>query len=373
MVQAYAGAYIPGVKRSDWVFYGNVHSDWVSILPPPEPFRSLTLTQSIRNQVQDVSSPSVTANQSWDLLNETDLKNITLTGNVQTGVGNLTGWIVAANLTKSNLVPLNFYGIQSATINDTLQRTYWGTSRTVNLLNTTKPVPLFPGFTANIVVYWDRATGFLMDLNVTVSGSNFYSVSAKAWVGVTDTSFSPNPNRPEFMVSASPPSLVFPMGTYGTFELTLNNKGSVPANITVTSTVSPSGPTVTPTTRIVYLGPEVSSTLTIAVAAASPGNYAILAISKSGSTYQRVTVPLKVTPSKEPPPAEKAPGTILGIPPTEFYTITGALAAAAVGGAFLTLRRRRYSQAESLIARCSRHIWREIQHRKLRPPVGFRA
>ncbi len=300
MVPAVAGVYTPGVNKGDWVFYGIVHSDWVSIppiVPPPEPFRSLTLTQSIRTQVEDVSSPDVAARQAWDLLNQTDLKNTTITGNVQTGVGNLTGWIIAANLARGDVIPLNFYGVPSATINATVPRTYWGITRTVDLLNTTQPIPNLPGFTAKVVVYWDTATGFLMDLNVTVYGSNYYSyVSAKAWVGVTDTSFAPNPDRPEFTLSASPSNLLFPLGASGSLNLTLANTGPVPANISVTSTVSPSGPTVAPRTQVVSLGLGVSRAVAVTVAAASPGNYALLTIAKSGSTYLRVTILVDVTP-----------------------------------------------------------------------------
>jgi hypothetical protein len=183
-----------------------------------------------------------------------------------------------------------------------------------------------------------------MDLNVTVSGQYLlYPVSAEAWVAVTDTSFSPNPDYPEFSLSASPSSLVSSTGTPGAYELTLRNLGRVPVSITVTSTISPSGPTVTPRTRVVPLNPGVSSTFTVTVAAAFTGNYTILVSGTSDKTTHSTTIKLIV---KNPSGPGKAPDLILGIPSAEFYTVLGVLGAGVVGGTVLTLGWRKRSQLQ---------------------------
>lgn len=345
---AFAGTYLPGVKNGDWAYYGDIHSDPIpfgSIVPLPEPLRSLSVTQSIRTQVEDVSVPNVNARQSWRLLNQTSLKNVTLTGNLQTGAGNLTGWIIAANLNRSDVVQINFYGIRSAMINDTVQKSYWGKTRTVDLLNTTQPVPQFPGLKARIVGYWDRSTGFLMDFNLTVSGQFSYTlVSFNAWVGVTDTSFSPNPDRPEFSLSANPTRIVSSTGITEAFELTLKNTGRVSTSITVTSTISPVGPTVSPRTRIVPLAPGISSIFAVTVAAASIGNYTILVTGTSDKTTHSTTINLIV---KNPSVPGKTPDAILGMPQVEFYTALGVLGAGITGGTVLTLSRRKRSRHRS--------------------------
>ncbi len=443
-VPTFAGAYLPGVKKGDWVFYGDVHwPDTFSLFVPPEPFRSLALTQSSRVEVRDVAWASITARQSWDLLNQTDLKNVTLTTNVQNGAGNLTGWIVAGQLKATDTILGNFYLIQSPTINSTIQIMYWGTTRTVNVLDTTQPYPGYPGVKYHALVYWDSETGFLLEVTLTVYNIYYPSLSFTGWVKITDTSLWANPNRPEFTMSAIPSSLAVSAGTSGAFVLNLTNTGSVSAKINVTVAVSENF-TVTPRTQLVQLDPVRSSILLLTVSGARSGDYTVLTVAKSGSVYRRVSVELlvsdfgivagtrsftleagsqtailvtvnslygfagsvrvndRVSPSGpvvtvQPENLSVGPGgpftatltvsvdssvvpgaytilvtgtsnstahsitlhlmvnpharasdTILGIPSVEFYSITGVLVAVTAGGAFLTLRRRRYSGPQNM-------------------------
>ncbi len=339
------GTYVAGVQKGDWAFYGDIHSPDTSPLSlvPPEPFRSLAQAQSIRVEVQDVAGASIKAKQSWELLNQTDPKNVTLTTNVETGAGNLTGWIVAGHLNVSNTIPGNFYLIQSPTINSTTSITYWGTTRAVNVLDTTQQYPGYPGVMYHALVHWDSETGVLLEVTLTVYSISYPSLSFTGWVRITDTSLWPNPNRPDFAIDARTSSFILEAGSLTRILVTVDSLYGFAGAVRLNARVSPPGPTATLQPENISVGPggPFTATLTINVTSSVvPGNYTVLVTGTNNKTTHSTAVRLTV---KNPHVAEEAPDTILGVPPAEFYTITGVLAGGTAAGAVLTLRRRRYS------------------------------
>ncbi len=297
-VSSFTQAYAPGVSNGDWVFYGDIHSpdNIPPFIVPPQILRDLSLAQSIRLEVLNATTPAIVAKQSWQLRNQTDLNNDTLTGNVQTGDGNLTGWIVAGGLHANDTVPVGFLGLQSPRINATLQRTYWGTNRTVNLLDSTQPVQAFPGLTLHIQVYWDQLTGFLLEAYITLSITGFYNISITGWLKATDTSLWPNPNRPKFAMTVTPDSIQLQENTQAGLEVRLTNTGTVSASISITSGAFPSGSTITPAAWQVTLPPGQNASFTSAVHAGPPGDYSVSIVAQSGSVFSRAKVSLLVTP-----------------------------------------------------------------------------
>lgn len=145
-------SYFPGIKVGDWWTYGsiNVHCNF---LCPPE-VKLLQEVSSIDSSVTEITGSDVEIEGLVTFTNGTE-KAWTLTGNVETGQGNLTYspvyFLIAGDLVKGDPI----YNSPSApTINDTLVTTAATLPQSENLLALSNPL-------YTLWQYWDQEKGVL--------------------------------------------------------------------------------------------------------------------------------------------------------------------------------------------------------------------
>lgn len=165
-------AYTVGVSTGKWVQYGDINYNLAALsglLPYPSP-----KVDWLNSTVQSISGTNVTLQITGHLSNGTE-RNEALIGNVTSTGGNLTVFIIPANLNKNDVIP----SLSPYRITDTLTRTYAGAMRSVNLLNLT-----ISGEVANL--YWDKSTGMLLDYyaNTTSVWASFKVVATNLWGAV---------------------------------------------------------------------------------------------------------------------------------------------------------------------------------------------
>jgi len=160
-------AYTVGVKPGDWIKY-QVTLTWTGTEPDTSDFGELGEAQYMKGEVVAVDGTSVTAKMSMHMNNGSDITQI-LIGNVATGEGNLTIFIVPSGMQKNDAFPGAMFGEGAITmsVTDTVSRTYAGASRTVNMYSLSMPPT--SGFSAAISAYWDQATGVLTELSMSMS------------------------------------------------------------------------------------------------------------------------------------------------------------------------------------------------------------
>ena len=187
--------YSPGVTLGQYVRYGNFAGSGIG-------YESFNDYGFLNLQVVSVSGNSVT------LLSTGQYKNgTTLIGNGTTDIWDLSlgtkngepwtqGYIIAANLNQGDTIPPpNTYSV-----NQTVDRTYLGTTRSVNILNVTVSSPDY-NTTLNYV--YDKLSGMLLEASsTTVTQSQPQTVTSMYSYSVTATnifgSISPSPTIPEF-------------------------------------------------------------------------------------------------------------------------------------------------------------------------------
>ena len=167
--------------------------------------------------------------------------------------------------------------------------------------------------------------------SLTVTGSN--STTSR------NTSVSVTVIVPDFAIISSPSSLNVPQGSSGTTTITLTSLNGFSGTVSLTSTLSSSGPQVTfsPASVVVPSGGSISSTLSVSAASSgaystpvSHGSYTVTVTVTSGSSVHSTTISLTVGSSSG---AGGLPGTAI---------IGGGIAAAiAVVGAIIYALRRR--------------------------------
>lgn len=163
-------AYTVGVSAGIWVKYGEIQVNYTSlvvimplalIIPPPSPTPDwMNLT------VQSVRGANITLQEKGHSSNGRGWSYVFI-GNVTSGAGNLTLFVIPANLNKNDIIPV--WSILR--INDTLTRSYAGASRRVNMVNITQSNAVFR-------FYWDRPSGLLLE---------FYLNSTRQWVSYRAT------------------------------------------------------------------------------------------------------------------------------------------------------------------------------------------
>jgi len=146
----------------------------------------------------------------------------------------------------------------------------------------------------------------------------------------------------DFSVSSNPSSLNIPQGSYGTASITLNSLNGFSGTVSLTVTVSPSGPqpTINPASVSLSAGGSVSSTLSVSTSSgyystpAAQGNYAVNMTATSGSLHHSTPVSLTVGSTTSSPPASAPSLPLLPI-------AGGIIAVVAVIGIALFLRTRK--------------------------------
>jgi hypothetical protein len=187
-----AGSYKPGVKPGDSATYGQVNATWKSDVSPLSPVRDFLGVSSITVTVLNVVATSVTIRETRNYSNGT-ARSVVWAEDLQSGAGNMSSaidWLIAGSL----VAPEPLYDSSSASkIGQTVQGSYAGSVRTVNIINSTQPEP---GGFCKFLRIWDQYTGILLGfgLNYTVSNAS-YHVSASGSVQMTGTSLWVLPER----------------------------------------------------------------------------------------------------------------------------------------------------------------------------------
>lgn len=160
-------AYTVGVKLGDWMKY-NVTLSWTGTEPDTSDFGELGEAEYMKGEVIAVEGTSVTAKMSMHMKNGSDTGQ-TLVGNLATGEGNATFFIVPSGMEEGDAFPSKMFEDEATTftVTNTESKTYCGATRTVNVYSLSAP-PV-SGFSATIAANWDQATGVLVELSMQMS------------------------------------------------------------------------------------------------------------------------------------------------------------------------------------------------------------
>ena len=165
--QSSFAAYTVGVKAGDWMKY-QVTLTWTGTEPGTSDFGELGGAEYMKGEIVSVDGTTVTARVSMHMKNGSDIEQ-TLIGNVATGSGNLTIFMIPSGMQEGDAFPSRLFGDQATTltVTNTETKTYCGTSRTVNIYSLTAPST--NGFSASIAANWDQATGVLVEISMHMS------------------------------------------------------------------------------------------------------------------------------------------------------------------------------------------------------------
>lgn len=152
------------------------------------------------------------------------------------------------------------------------------------------------------------------------------------------------PSTPDFSITSSPPSLTILQGSSGTTTVTLASVGSFSGTVSLTKTVSPSGPSVSFSPASVPLSAGASGTSTMTVSAAGGlyssvaiGDYSVNVTATSGSlSHSTIVVVIVSSATSTPSSAGSGPG---GLPIVAL--IGAAIALLVVIGVVVYLVRRK--------------------------------
>lgn len=131
----------------------------------PYYYASLNDTEWIRTSVINVSGTTVILNMTMHFKNGTDSTQAGIT-DVTTGSGNLTSWIVGANLNPNDTLyaPSQYY---SPVINETIAIVYPSGSRNSNHLNVTTETNTTGIYEySSMNYYWDQSTGVMVEMSM---------------------------------------------------------------------------------------------------------------------------------------------------------------------------------------------------------------
>ncbi len=199
VLPVFAIQYNPGVSSGQYVKYGNFAGSG----PGYEAFNDYGF---LNLQVVSVSGNSVTLLSTGQFKNGTALpgngtKDV---WNVETGTDNGTpstqGPIIAANLNQGDAIPPpNTYSV-----NQTADRTYLGTSRSVNILNV---VVFTPDYNSTLSYVYDKLSGMLLEsTSTTTTQASPQPITSTYSYSVIETnifgSTSPSPTIPNLALKS---------------------------------------------------------------------------------------------------------------------------------------------------------------------------
>lgn len=239
-----------GVQMGDWAKYGDFSASWSSNIPgqtmPPE-FEELNKTEWTKVTVQSVSNSSVTVQAVIHFKNGTE-KTETMSGDIATGSGNLTFFLIPANLGAGDTIPGGIpitgtlpYGI-SPKINDTLTKTYAGAQREVDHIGYHVSII---GTTMDFNIYWDKAKGILCELAISMSMSIMgYTTSQTMQMKIKETNMWGGgiiPGLPDYILFAIIAIVVIAIIVVAAVSMMRRRKPPTPSTPTITGT-EPSAP-----------------------------------------------------------------------------------------------------------------------------------
>ncbi len=299
---ANAVIYVPGVSPGNWVRYGQVSGFWnIPFQDPPQFIRDAMSTNWILAEVLAVVGNNVTAPQTWNFNNSTFQRTVLLTGNVETGSGNLTIFIVSKGLAGG--VPINLMPL-APTINRTMVRNYIGADRQVSVLNATlSQVTSFGSLFVQALLFWDQSTSVLLESSFVETVSIRFGglFVGSAHIVATETSLwqAPAP-EPDFTLTANPVSLRLQAGMAGSSSITVRSINGYTGAVSFSVTVSPPGQIIigpVDTTLVLGLGEVRSFHLTVYTTPTTDvGTHTATVIGTGGPfTSHTVTVAVLVT------------------------------------------------------------------------------
>ncbi len=308
-------SYGPGVSPGKWADYGQVFASWNSSIPgepPPPPIDDFLQTTLVRTYVSAVSAQEITARQNRTFTNATVAEAI-LSGNVETGQGNLTFWIISGGLSRGDRI----YDNETApTLNATINRVYLGSPRTVNVLNITATIAVFggSGFVA-ITAFWDKPTGVLMEIQFTETFiSQFYFASGSAFAIITETNLWET--QSDFAIYANPSKTLQAGGSVQS-TIYLTSLGGFTGDVTVAASVDYQGflnglsASLSRTVSKLSSGGTNSTVLTVTAAPTTPAGYYTInltATSDFGINHYSHYMLISVQVNSAPMPGAYVPG-----------------------------------------------------------------
>ncbi len=183
---------VVGINVGDWFKYEEIGFDWYSNNPEatiPPYAADLNETEYVIITIQDISGTNVTLQLTTRFTNGTDdIESGYI--NIDTGDGNLTIWVISANLNVNDtLYTSGFYSTWR--LNETIMRTYPDEVRDTTHFNlTVKHESNETGYYmyASTNYYWDRSSGIMVEMtqNQTVQmGGNYTTLSI--WFRITES------------------------------------------------------------------------------------------------------------------------------------------------------------------------------------------
>lgn len=140
-----------GVEEGDWIKYDYTVTGAPSGTPLPT---------WIKLEFLSIEGTTVTIRMTMRYSDGTE-QNQTMSGDVATGSGDLSGFVIPVNLKVGDPINIGYYG--NVEIAGESTRTYAGGSRTV----------VYASFSQNgspATYYWDKQTGVLVEVSVTSGG-----------------------------------------------------------------------------------------------------------------------------------------------------------------------------------------------------------
>ncbi len=294
--------FIPGIESGEWVKYGDFSASWVSNIPGDQ--NSLASYQDTYwqiNKILGASGSNVSLESTIVFSNATGSKNYEISGNLQTGNGNLTSvcplsCTLAANLRAGDPIFDPSYSPAAPTINQTLNRVYLGVHRRVNIVNLTSTFSDYLTGSSSSVAIYDQATGILLEYSyqnaATLQG---YSRTASAHFRISETNLWNATRLPDFSLRSRPSLLAIQPGFSGTSIVILSSLHGFADTVNLSATLSPSGPTIgpVPKTMTVTAGPDYMNTsfpLTVSAAADTPGGGFNVTITATNGSITHTTI-----------------------------------------------------------------------------------
>jgi hypothetical protein len=191
----FAAQYHPGATVGQYVKYGNFSGTGTG-------FETFNDYSWLKIEVVSVLGNEVTLLSTGQFKNGTTLpgNGTTDVWNIETGTDNGTpntqGPIIAANLNQGDAIPPS----NTYSVNQTVEKTYLGLTRSINILNVTVSTP---DYNSSLNYVYDKLSGMLLETNSAtiiiqpqlVTSTYSYSIIETNIFGSTPT---PSPKVPEF-------------------------------------------------------------------------------------------------------------------------------------------------------------------------------
>jgi len=188
-------AVVPETKRTVGVSVGNsfkhtMNFSWSSTDPNatlPPYLQSLNDTEWISTSIIGVSGTIVTLQMTWHFKNGTDMIQGGIT-DVDTGNGNVTNWVIGANLNPNDTVYAS--GVYSTwVINETIVRTYPDGTRNTNHLSMSAESNVTGVYQfSSMDFYWDKSTGVMVETSTdTMTQTNVSQMNVSATFTIAES------------------------------------------------------------------------------------------------------------------------------------------------------------------------------------------